>query len=76
VAQLISNSGADLCGKLVTQYIAALPTDPASTASGTPVSNCGTAYSTGYTVLQSASDNRITVAAPNAQLSATISVTR
>jgi type IV pilus assembly protein PilA len=76
--QRISNSGANLCSQVVTRYLAALPTDPSSSASGTPVSSgsCSGVYDTGYMVLQSAADGRITVSAPNAQLSATITVTR
>lgn len=64
----------DLCDDLVPQYIAALPVDPGSAAS--PVSDCAVAYATGYTISQSATDARITVAAPDAELSATITVTR
>lgn len=72
----ISNFGANLCASLVTRYLAALPTDPTATAAGAPITNCGGAYNTGYTVIQSASDNRITIYAPNAQLNAAIYVTR
>jgi prepilin-type N-terminal cleavage/methylation domain-containing protein len=74
-AQVVSTAGADVCAQLVTQYLAALPVDPL-TANGTPVTACGTAYTTNYTIVQSATDNRITVTAPAAELGATISVTR
>ncbi len=67
--------GADICAALVTQYLAALPVDPL-TNNGTPVTDCAVAYDTNYTVVKSAADNRITVAAPAAELGATISVTR
>lgn len=67
----------DICADLVTQYLAALPVDPL-TNNGTPVSDCAVVggYNTNYTVLRSTTDNRITVAAPAAELGATISVTR
>ena len=65
----------DICLPLVTRYLAALPVDPL-TNNGTPVSDCTQAYSTNYTVVRSATDNRITVTAPAAELGATITVTR
>ena len=67
----------DICTSLVTQYMAALPVDPL-TNNGTPVTDCAVVggYSTNYTIVRSATDNRITVAAPAAELTATISVTR
>ena len=67
----------DICASLVTTYLAALPVDPL-TNSGTPVKDCAAVagYDTNYTVVQSTTDNRITVAAPAAELSAVISVTR
>ena len=73
--QNVSNTGADLCAALMTQYLAALPVDPL-TNNGAPVTNCAAAYDTGYTIVRSGIDNRITVAAPAAELTATISVTR
>ncbi len=65
----------NICASLVTQYMAALPVDPL-TNNGTPVTDCAAAYNTNYTIVRSATDNRITVAAPASELSATISVTR
>ena len=73
--QTISNLGANICADLVTKYMAALPVDPL-TNNGTPITVCGAAYTTNYTVVRSATDNRITVTAPAAELSQTISVTR
>lgn len=67
----VASGNVDICSDLVSTYIAELPRDP-STGSWT---SCST-YDTQYTVTVSASDNRITVAAPDAELSATISVTR
>lgn len=71
----ISNTGADLCTVLVPKYIAALPVDP-QTANGTPITDCSAAYNTSYEIVQSTSDSRITVTAPGAELSESISVTR
>ena len=71
----ISKAGADVCAALVTKYLAALPVDPL-TNNGTPVTDCTSSYDTNYTVVKSAADNRITVAAPAAELGATITVTR
>ena len=65
----------DICASLVTQYMAALPVDPL-TNNGTPVTNCAGNYTTNYTIVRSNADNRITVVAPAAELSQTISVTR
>lgn len=61
----------DICSDLVTTYIAEMPVDPQN---GT-YTDC-TDYDTGYTVVSSASDDRVTVAAPSAQLSETIEITR
>ena len=71
----IASSGAvgtyiDLCGCLVDKYIAAMPSDPTNGS----YTDCGT-YDSDYTILKSATNNRITVAAPSAELQ-TISVTR
>jgi prepilin-type N-terminal cleavage/methylation domain-containing protein len=74
-SQVISKGAADLCATLVPVYIAALPVDPL-TSNGTAVTDCTTQYSTNYTVSQSTTDARITVIAPAAELSETISVTR
>lgn len=67
-----------LCTQLVPQYIAALPVDPLEN-NGAPIdaSGCtGTTWTTDYTVQQISSSNRITVAAPSAELNATVEVTR
>lgn len=73
-AQEVSNAGANLCTTLVSDYLAALPADP-TVNNGASVTDCAT-YSTGYTIVRSATNNRITVTAPNAELSEVISVTR
>ena len=76
-ASAIADTGVNICDDLVPQYIAALPVDPL-TNNGDPIDQreCAAAYDTGYTISQSATDNRITVNAPDAELGATISVTR
>lgn len=78
--QNIADTGADLCDTLVADYLAALPADPLDTVSstGNPITEaeCAGAYDTGYTVVVSSTNNRVTVAAPGAELSASISATR
>lgn len=67
-----------LCTDLVPLYIAALPVDP-TTNNGTPVqtANCTGSWNTNYTVQQiSGTSRRLTVAAPGAEIQATIQVTR
>lgn len=69
----------NLCTALVTTYIADLPIDPVSGTESPANSVCnasGATYSTGYNISISATDNRITVEAPGAQLSEVIIVTR
>lgn len=65
--------GVDLCSCLVPDYVAGLPYDPSAT--GASYTDCST-YDTGYTVIQSTTTGRITVAAPSAELSETIEVSR
>ncbi len=70
----------DICSDLVAEYLAALPVDPTTGTDGaTPgnASDCSNAaYNAGYTVMQDATDNRITVAATAETVGETISVTR
>lgn len=73
--QTIANTGANICLSLVPRYLAALPVDP-SLNSPQGITNCGVAYTASYTASQSATDNRVTIAAPAAELGETISVTR
>lgn len=63
---------ADICELVVPTYIAAMPFDGADASN--LYTDC-TTYNTGYTIKKDA-NNRITVAAPSAELSETISVTR
>mgnify|MGYP001604542036 CR=1 FL=1 len=75
-AQTIGNGlgEANICANLVTKYLAALPRDPSVT--GGDITDCAATHTTGYQVIKSATDNRVTVSAPSAELSETISVTR
>ena len=63
----------DICSDLVPTYIAEMPFDP--TDADGAYTDC-TSYDTGYNISQDATSSRITVAAPSAELSETISVTR
>lgn len=77
-AQTVGNGAgqANICSLVVPTYIAQLPVDP-SISNGTPVSDCTATHNTGYTIVKSAtSSGRVTVTAPSAELSQTISVTR
>lgn len=71
----ISNTGANICALLVTDYLAALPADP-STAGAIDEAACAAAHDTGYTIVTSATNNRVTVTAPSAELGVVISATR
>lgn len=62
----------EICASLVPTYLAALPYDPS--ASGAAYTDCAS-YDLQYSVSVDAND-RVTVSAPSAQLSETISVTR
>lgn len=75
--QTISNTEANICAALVPQYIAALPRDPL-TGSGVAVTDCAVVggYTTNYTIVQSATNKRITVNAPAVELGQSASVTR
>lgn len=68
----------DLCLELVTDYLAALPQDPLSNngAAITEADCTAGGYSTGYTIVRSVTNNRITVAAPSGELDPAISVVR
>ena len=68
-------AGADICAALVPTYIAALPADPL-TNSGASVADCTADYVTGYTIIQSATNNRVTVTAPGVEIGDSISATR
>ncbi|MEK9200481.1 MAG: hypothetical protein AAB909_00745, partial [Patescibacteria group bacterium] len=65
----------DVCALLVPTYLAALPVDPL-TNNGASVADCTAAHTTNYSVVRSTTNNRVTVAAPGAELNEVISVTR
>lgn len=70
----------NLCAALVSLYIADLPIDPLTGTEAPVGSVCATAlatYDTQYTVTQSATNNRVTVTAPDTELGVpVISATR
>lgn len=71
----VSNTGADICGLLVPNYLSALPVDP-GTNNGTAISSCAGAYTTNYEVALDAS-GRLLVTAPATELGGgLITVTR
>jgi prepilin-type N-terminal cleavage/methylation domain-containing protein len=73
---IAKSGGVDVCSSLVPTYIPSLPSDPKSTHNGASISDCASAYNTGYTVSKD-SAGRVTVSAPLTEISATdISVTR
>jgi len=73
--QNVASAGANICSALVPQYMAALPRDPL-TLKGVSVTDCAAPYDTNYTIVQSATNNRITVNAPAVEIGDTITVTR
>ncbi len=78
ITGVIGAGNVDLCPDLVTNYLAALPSDPL-TNNGTPVQTCNATYTTGYTVSVSATNNRVTVNAPATEIppaTAALTVTR
>lgn len=58
----------ELSGDLTPTYIVSMPVDPSVTATA--------GATTGYTISKNATTGRVTVSAPNAENSATISITR
>lgn len=79
--QNISNTGANICAALVSKYIAALPADPKAANNGAAITETGctdiAGYDIRYTIVQSATSNRITVNAPDVEIAGqVISVTR
>ena len=74
-AKNIATAGANLCSSIMPTYISSLPSDPQATNGGISITDCSASYDTEYTIIQDAS-GRVTVAAPKAELSQTISITR
>ena len=70
-ATIIGTSTYDIYDCLVTEYLSELPVDPI-----TGVLASSTDYNSRYSIIQNATTTQITVAAPDAELSETISVTR
>lgn len=63
----------DICSDLVPTYISEMPYDPTDSAAS--FTDC-TSYNAGYLISQDATSYRITVSAPSAELTETISMTR
>ncbi|MBI2103418.1 prepilin-type N-terminal cleavage/methylation domain-containing protein [Candidatus Woesebacteria bacterium] len=74
----ISNTGADICSEIVPEFMAALPVDP-QVNNGDPITEAGctdvAGYTTGYSVIQSSSNSRVTVCATG-EITVNLSVTR
>lgn len=70
-ANMASTGGFDLCSCLVTTYMSSMPFDPSTT--GASYTSCAS-YNSGYSIAQNATTGRITVSAPGAEISASISV--
>ena len=70
-ATAMSAAGYDICGCLVPNYMASVPFDPSSGS----YTDC-TDYDTGYTIIRDAATGRVTIAAPSAEIGATISSTQ
>jgi hypothetical protein len=65
----------DIAPCIIPTYIATLPFDPNGASQGFGYVDT-TNYNTGYTVQRDATTGRVTVAAPQAELGVTISITR
>lgn len=79
ITSTVGATNIDLCAVVVPTYIADLPLDPTAgseSPTGSICTDSGATYNTGYTIKTSTAGNRVTVAAPSAELSVTIAVTR
>jgi len=78
--EIANSGGVDLCTLLVKDggYMAALPVDPKTGIGGPNVTSadCSTTYNTKYTIEVDDSGRLITVSAPDAEATSTISVSR
>lgn len=72
-SNMASSGGYDIANCLSPNYLSSLPFDPSSSGAHFASSSD---YSTGYSLVKDSTTNRITVSAPGAELSETISVTR
>lgn len=69
-------NSATFCDALVTEYLAALPADPLQAAGPVGEADCAGTWDTGYTASRSATDSRVTIAAPDFESGTPIDVTR
>jgi type IV pilus assembly protein PilA len=74
ISKNAAGTGADLCSLLVPNYMPALPTDP-SLNTDDVASPCPATYSTGYHIVKDTT-GRVTVIAPNAEITTPIKITR
>jgi len=68
-------TGYDICGCIVDTFVASMPYDPQSVTATHKYTSCAD-YNTGYKISCNATNGRITISAPDAQLGETISITR
>src|SRR3989338_5675163 len=65
-----ASTAGDLCSDLMPTYLSTLPVDPSLNAQ--PIASCGAAYVTGYQVIYGSAvdptNRRVTIVAPNADL--------
>lgn len=65
-----ASAAGDLCADLMPTYLSTLPIDPSINAQ--PIASCGAAYTTGYQVVYGSAvdptNRRVTIVAPNADL--------
>lgn len=72
--QDLGSAGANICSKLVPDFLAALPADPGKPDQSIDSTEC-TSYTTGYNIKKD-SNNRVTVTAVSTEIGADITVTR
>jgi prepilin-type N-terminal cleavage/methylation domain-containing protein len=68
-------TGFDICSCIVNTYVASMPYDPQSVTAAHKYTSCAD-YNTGYKISCNATNGRITIEAPDAQLGETIKITR
>ncbi len=68
-----ATGGYNVCSCLVPNLLASLPFDPSAAGSG--FTSCSS-YTTGYNLLRDVTTGRVTISAPSAEVSATISITQ
>jgi prepilin-type N-terminal cleavage/methylation domain-containing protein len=67
--------GTTFCNALVTEFIAALPSDPAEGTGPVEEANCDGVWDTGYTIYTDDTDDRVTVTSPDSNTYKTGAIT-